>query len=92
MTTDDQDNIPDDPLTKEERLILLAMLAVPECRVRAGLPAYGPLTTAEIAGYIGLSPGGVYWILRHAMLKIRIKEASRYLEATDNLTDDEYKI
>ncbi len=56
---------------KDEILILLALLAVPECRIRAGYPPRGPLSLAQIARYIGMSHSGVSRIEKNALRKIK---------------------
>lgn len=55
----------------QERDILLALLSVPECRERAGLPPRGPLTLRQIAGYVGCSPTTVMRIEQRAMRKLK---------------------
>lgn len=56
---------------KDETLILLALLSVPECRRRAGLPPRGPLSLSQIARYVGMSPSGIAGIEKKALKKIK---------------------
>lgn len=54
----------------DEREILLALLAVPECRVRAGLPASGPLSLRQIARYTGYGVTTIRKIEQRAIRKM----------------------
>lgn len=62
----------------DEILILLALLAVPECRVRAGFPPRGPLSKSQIARYVGMSPAGIAGIEKKALRKIKLALAKHY--------------
>ena len=64
----------------DELLIRLFLLSVPECRVRAGLPARGPLTLQQVADYVGVSRQAISQTERQAFRKIRLKLAKQQID------------